>query len=607
MADIYTKRDRYISRYTHRLFWKATLSDMPTFIAWLLTRPAALFVNNVLIPVAVAYGLQAIVTQNFDSVGHYAIILMGLAVLYGVLWGIGGIFICKNGKVGTMYIQRAIFSNYLRKDYEFYSDTYVGALGTQALKFKDTFNSYCQLLMNNVTKQVIIVVSSIVIIALQSLVLAGVTLTCMVLILSFTVATGRWRLKYRRALSVADSEMSGIIGDALSHGATVKSFASEGYEEKRLGNSLGKLANAQYWTWMTSIPADVGRMLLAAATTGILLIMTAHLYQQHAISIAIVALVQLYVIKLVSATQDISDLIKTYETIMSSAYQSVKTMLIEPTITDKDHPIKIKRTAAFDITFSDVSYGYDDANHTHKAVDNFSLHIDPGEKIGFVGYSGSGKTTLTKLLLRFMDVTGGSIKLAGIDIRDLSQQDLRDRIAYVPQEPLLFHRSIEENIAYGRPNANKKAVRAAAKAAYVDEFASDLPKGYDTHVGERGVKLSGGQRQRVAIARAILKDAPILVLDEATSALDSRSEKLIQSALWRLMKGRTALVVAHRLSTIQHLDRIVVLNKGSIEQIGTHEELLKQKRGTYAKLWTHQSGGYLGGVTKNIESSDEKL
>jgi ATP-binding cassette, subfamily B, bacterial len=211
-----------------------------------------------------------------------------------------------------------------------------------------------------------------------------------------------------------------------------------------------------------------------------------------------------------------------------------------------------------------------------------------------VGYSGSGKTTLTKLLLRFMDTTDGSITIGGIDVRDASQHDLRSHIAYVPQEPLLFHRSIAENIAYGRPSASKKQIEAAAQTAYVDEFVRDLPGGYQTLVGERGVKLSGGQRQRVAIARALLRDAPILVLDEATSALDSRSEKLIQQALWHLMKDRTALVVAHRLSTIQRMDRIVVMDKGRIVQIGSHDELLKQKRGIYAELWAHQSGGYVG-------------
>ena len=187
-----------------------------------------------------------------------------------------------------------------------------------------------------------------------------------------------------------------------------------------------------------------------------------------------------------------------------------------------------------------------------------------------------------------MDTTEGTITIGGIDLRNVRQCDLRQRIAYVPQEPLLFHRSIAENVAYGRPAASAAQVREAARLAYVDEFVTDLPKGYDTLVGERGVKLSGGQRQRVAIARAILKDAPILVLDEATSALDSRSEKRIQQALWRPMKGRAALVVAHRLSTIQRMD------KGRIVQTGSHTELLKEKGGIYAQLWTHQSGGYVG-------------
>jgi ATP-binding cassette subfamily B protein len=200
---------------------------------------------------------------------------------------------------------------------------------------------------------------------------------------------------------------------------------------------------------------------------------------------------------------------------------------------------------------------------------------------------------LTRLLLRFEDVTGGEITIDGQPIEGVTQASLRRSIAYVPQEPLLFHRSIFDNISYGRLGARRKAVIAAAKRAFAHDFIEQLPKGYDTLVGERGVKLSGGQRQRVAIARAMLKNAPILVLDEATSALDSESETIIQQALWELMSDRTAVVIAHRLSTIQKMDRIIVLSDGKIIEEGSHKQLLRKKSGLYAKLWAHQSGGFI--------------
>ena len=223
---------------------------------------------------------------------------------------------------------------------------------------------------------------------------------------------------------------------------------------------------------------------------------------------------------------------------------------------------------------------------------NFSLHITPGEKVGLVGSSGSGKTTLTKLLLRFADIDSGAIMIDEQNIAEVTQASLRSQIAYVPQEPLLFHRSVRENIAYGRADATDAEIEQAAKKAGAYDFITQLQDGFDTLVGERGVKLSGGQRQRIAIARAIVKDAPILVLDEATSALDSESEVLIQKSLKTLMKNRTSIVIAHRLSTIAKLDRIIVMHNGKIVEDGSHEQLLKHG-GHYAKLWQHQSGGFI--------------
>lgn len=223
---------------------------------------------------------------------------------------------------------------------------------------------------------------------------------------------------------------------------------------------------------------------------------------------------------------------------------------------------------------------------------DFSLTITPGEKVGLVGHSGAGKTTITKILLRFADISEGEVLIDGQSIQKIKQDDLRRKISYVPQEPMLFHRSLSENIAYGKPDASMEEIVAVAKKAHAHEFIEKLSKGYDTLVGERGVKLSGGERQRVAIARAMLKDAPILILDEATSSLDSVSERHIQEALAELMKGRTTIVIAHRLSTIQKMDRIIVMEEGGIVEEGKHEDLLA-RGGMYAEFWREQAGGFL--------------
>jgi ATP-binding cassette subfamily B protein len=238
-----------------------------------------------------------------------------------------------------------------------------------------------------------------------------------------------------------------------------------------------------------------------------------------------------------------------------------------------------------------ISFGYDE--RTNAIFSELSLLIRPGEKIGLVGRSGGGKTTITKLILRLMDLRSGKIIIDGQNIANIRQSDLRNTIAYVPQEPILFHRTLAENIGYGDLTAERKKIIEAAKKAHAHEFIIELEHGYDTLVGERGIKLSGGQKQRIAIARAILKPSPILILDEATSALDSESENLIQSALDNAMEHRTTLVIAHRLSTVQKMDRIIVLEKGVIVEDGSHEDLLK-KNGAYSELWNHQYGEFLG-------------
>lgn len=240
------------------------------------------------------------------------------------------------------------------------------------------------------------------------------------------------------------------------------------------------------------------------------------------------------------------------------------------------------------IKWRNVTFEYGD----NKVFNEFDLNIPSGQRVGLVGPSGAGKTTFVSLLLRQHDINKGEILIDGQNIAKVTQNSLRENIAVVPQEPLLFHRSIKENIAYGKPDATDNEIMTVARLARAHEFIKDLPKGYDTLVGERGVKLSGGQKQRVAIARAMLKDAPILVLDEATSALDSESEVAIQEALHKLMRGKTVVAIAHRLSTLREMDRIIVLEGGKIVEDGSHDSLLEHG-GVYSRLWKHQAGGFL--------------
>jgi ABC-type multidrug transport system fused ATPase/permease subunit len=257
-------------------------------------------------------------------------------------------------------------------------------------------------------------------------------------------------------------------------------------------------------------------------------------------------------------------------------------------ITDAPDASALK-VAGGEVTFENVAFSHDSG---HAVFEKLNLSLRPAEKVGLVGLSGAGKTTLCQLVLRNYDVLGGRILIDGQDIAKVTQDSLRQSIAVIPQDPSLFHRSLKENILYGRPEASDDDVHAAARAAQADAFIESLKDGYDTLVGERGVKLSGGQRQRIAIARAIIKNAPILLLDEATSALDSQTERLIQSALAKAMEGRTTLVVAHRLSTLAHLDRLIVLKDGRVEEEGTLAELLA-KNGHFADLWRCQADGFL--------------
>jgi ATP-binding cassette subfamily B protein len=366
----------------------------------------------------------------------------------------------------------------------------------------------------------------------------------------------------------------------------VKSFGAEKREEARLARVMGKWGSRTRRTWTrgTLNGGIQGLMLLLLRVA--VLAMALYLWRQGTASAGDIAFVLTSFFVLQGYLRDVGQHIRNLQKAVNDMEELVGLYSQPLGIEDspKAHAMKIGEGR---IDFEDVTFQY--GSHATPLYKNFSVSIAPGEKVGLVGHSGSGKTTFVKLIQRLYDVTGGAVRIDGQNIADVKQASLRSQIAIVQQEPILFHRSLAENIAYSRPGASRADIEAAARQASAHDFIMALPKGYETLVGERGVKLSGGERQRVAIARAFLADAPILILDEATSSLDSESEVLIQQAMERLMVGRTTLVIAHRLSTVRALDRLLVFDKGRIVEEGSHQALVGLQGGIYRRLFERQA------------------
>ncbi|MGU7783033.1 ABC transporter ATP-binding protein [Burkholderia sp. PU8-34] len=383
-----------------------------------------------------------------------------------------------------------------------------------------------------------------------------------------------------------DTRMGGALADAVSCNTVVKAFGAEGREEARLSRVIGKWQKRTRRSWMrgTFNGGLQGAMLVAlqAAMIGVAL----DLWLNDKASIGDIAFALTMFFMLQGYLRDIGLHIRNLQRSVNDMEELVE-LERQPLGVDDQPGAQPIRITQGEIRFEHVTFRY--GNHPVPLYDDFSMRIAPGERIGLVGHSGSGKTTFIKLIQRLYDVGGGRITIDGQDIAQVRQESLRSQIAIVQQEPVLFHRTLAENIAYARPGASRADIERAARLASAHDFIAVLPDGYDTLVGERGIKLSGGERQRVAIARAFLADAPVLILDEATSSLDSESEVLIQQAMERLMEGRTTLVVAHRLSTVRALDRLLVLDRGKVIEEGSHDALIRIESGVYRRLFERQA------------------
>jgi ATP-binding cassette subfamily B protein len=577
-------------------FLKEVWRHKKLVIPILFLAPSTIILERYIAPLFIAYILGHIQTGDI-SLQNSVWILVGfiLIELYSqvfayrlILWMMWTVQIR-----GQVNLYNESYEKLSRHSLAFYANTFTGSLVSKVNRFTSSYVEF----VNSMTYNVLFVATTIVatIVGLSiffwqyALVVLGLTIIFIVCVFFGT------RILRKRFLERSESytAISGKLSDSISNMLTVKTDAREKDEQNVLGGAVDnmfakEMATRNSMIKITSVYSFIITLMRVGALVASILTI-----QYGFGNAAVVYICLTYTFNLIDEIWNVSNILRSYYQITGDAAETLEIIEQPAGIVDKSNKkLSVKNPS---VVFDAISFthdeGEDDASQS-MLFDQFSLSIKSRQKIGLVGVSGSGKSSLLKLLMRFYDVADGKVLIDGQDVSMVTQESLHQNIAYVPQEPLLFHRTILENISYSRPKATEKEIREAAEQANALEFIEKLPKGFETMVGERGVKLSGGQRQRIAIARAILKDAPILILDEATSALDSESEKLIQDALEKLMKNRTSIVIAHRLSTIANLDRIVLLYDGRIQEDGSHDELLS-KKGAYAKLWAHQSGGFI--------------
>ena len=491
-----------------------------------------------------------------------------------------------------MNIQEWINNFFLQKlqyhSYKFFSENMSWSLISKFRKGVSAFEKLSDIFSWQILPFITNVTIILIIIGVQNI---WISIWIFIVILIFTrlqYVLYKYIHPYQEKANALDSEQGGLLSDLIINNHTIKLFASEKKEERKYAKLNYDTAHArkiQYhksiWIWGSSaaiwIILEIGIMYFAI-----------RMWWNGTISLGMIVLLQTYILRLIDFLWGIGQTLRHTFIAISEASEILQIIDTPHEIQDKSSKkLKLQHGA---ISFSNVNFSYGENQIFH----DLNFHIKPGERVALVGESGSGKTTITKLLFRLYDIQKGEILIDDQNIAEVTQESLRSSMSMIPQDPILFHRSIRENIAYGKPNASDEEIIAAAKMARCHEFISHLKDGYETLVGERGIKLSWGERQRVAIARAILENKQIIVMDEATSALDSESEFLIQEAIEELMQNKTLLIIAHRLSTIMKMDKIIVMDQGKIAEKGSHKELLAKDNGIYKKLRNIQSGGFIG-------------
>lgn len=480
---------------------------------------------------------------------------------------------------------------YLHKhSFSFFNNNFVGSLVKKVNRFYRAFEGIADALTWEFLPVFIEVVLISVVLFTRSSLLGYIIIGWVVVYCSVNYFFSIYKLKYDIKRTEYESKVTGIMADTITNHVNVKLFCGYSRERNYFGKWTKELNDLRRFTWdLNNIFDAVQTLLMIGLEIGIFYF-AIDLFDSGVLTTGDFVLIQAYLITVFRRLWGFGRIIRHFYERLADAEEMTEVLDQAHEIVDIKNAKNLAVSSGL-IEFDNVTFCY---RQTRKVLNKFNLKIEPGERIALVGPSGAGKSTVVKLLLRLYNVSSGEIKIDGQDIAKVTQESLWKNVGLVPQDTILFHRTLKQNIRYGKPNATNKEIINASKLAHCHEFIKSFPENYSTYVGERGVKLSGGERQRVAIARAILRNAPILILDEATSSLDSESEGLIQDALGKLMKDKTVIVIAHRLSTIMKMDRIVVIDKEGIVEQGTHAELLKKgKTGIYQKLWKLQAGGFI--------------
>lgn len=549
-------------------------------------------------PIVLKYFINAMSDNAGENLMKYFYWIIGLGLLQTIFWRVAAYSNSILQPKGMREISDDCFEQLHNHSFNYFNNQFVGSLVKRVNRMSRSFEDITDQFFFEFFPIFLKLVTVVIVLATLKPLFGLAIFIWTLLFLLIHVFIAKYKLrKYDIPKVEADTRATAALADSITNNSTIKLFARLPFEVARFKSITQDWAQKTMRSWIFSQHIEGLQGLFMVLLEGVIFYEAIQLWGSGTLTVGDFVLIQSYLLLLFQQVWDFGRILRRLYESMADAQEMTEILQTPIEVKDKSgaKALEIRRGQ---VEFEKVSFSYSDKNEVSgeeesSVMNQLSLKVKAGERVALIGPSGGGKTTFVKLLLRLFDVHKGKILIDGQDISKVTQDSLRSQVALVPQDPILFHRSLKDNIRYGSLEATNEEVIAAAKMARCHEFIDRLPKKYDTFVGERGVKLSGGERQRVAIARAILANTKIMILDEATSSLDSESEKLIKEALQVLMRKKTVFVIAHRLSTVVDMDRILVLEKGQVVEEGSHAELLKKEDGLYKRLWDLQVGGYL--------------